>query len=423
MNATHPRATNPQPPTNPCRPSPIAIPPGLAWLQLCNCHNAIATVRARPRSRARTETWALIGPAAGGQASTPRKCFRSDTAPSNRRTVESSNRCHCEAVANACNVGPESPNPEPLPSHTAHPSCKNPHAMDASPCAKDRNRPELGFGFWFWFGLGLGLGYLRAASRLRPETCILYTRQSWTDTQYICTPPSLPLHPIKHAPSVPFHLMLALKSQSPPRVPDKKQTNPGAPRSTPHAARSNPGLGPHWRGLGSAFGGIPGRLCRLAAVRATGTRGRRRGPTTGPWPLASSPTHAAPSLAWMAWVAWEVYRLLWPLSGSSLADHPEIPTSSATRFTPYHSSGPIGVVCRAANLVPFPFPRTFDARLGPFATPHTTKLAVASPWSWVARATKQQHHARPVGTAVRMPAQHTVAPHSQLRESTDFVVA
>lgn len=235
MNATHPRATNPQPPTNPCRPSPIAIPPGLAWLQLCNCHNAIATVRARPRSRACTETWALIGSAAGGQASTPRKCFRSDTAPSNRRTVESSNRCHCEAVANACNVGPESPNPEPLPSHTAHPSCKNPHAMDASPCAKDRNRPELGFGFWFWFGLGFGLGYLRAASRLRPETCILYTRQSWTDTQYICIPPSLPSSPNKTCAICPFSFDAGAKKPIPTTGSRQKTNKPWS--STLNAAR------------------------------------------------------------------------------------------------------------------------------------------------------------------------------------------
>src|SRR5947209_3748675 len=100
-------------------------------------------------------------------------------------------------------------------------------------------------------------------------------------------------------PSVPFHLMPALKRQSPPRVPDRSRTEENKQTlelhgSTPHAARSSPGLGPHWRDLGSAFGGIPGRLCRLAAVRATGTKGRRRGPTTGPWPLARSPTHARP---------------------------------------------------------------------------------------------------------------------------------
>ena len=422
-----------EPPTPNPQPTPVAHRPSPsrpAWLG-CNSATAITLLPRCEQDPGPTHArrhGALIGPEAGGQASTPRKCFRSDTAPSNRRTVESSNRCHCEAVANACNVGPESPNPEPLPSHTAHPSCKIP--MPWMPVPAPRTETAQNSGLGFGFGLGLGLVWDTCAlprdCGLKLVFCTHGSHGRIHSTSAYHRP--FPLHPIKHAPSVPFHLMPALKSQSPPRVPDRsrreeKQTNPGDPRSTPHAARSSPGLGPHWRDLGSAFGGIPGRLCRLAAVRATGTRGRRRGPTTGPWPLASSPTHAAPSLAWMAWVAWEVYRLLL-CYGRFLARAWPI-TQRFPRALRLASllSGPIGVVCRAANLVPFPFPRTFDARLGPFATPHTTKLAVASPWSWVARATKQQHHARPVGTAVRMPAQHTVAPHSQLRESTDFVVA
>lgn len=184
--------------------------------------------------------------------------------------------------------------------------------MPWMPVPAPRTETAQNSGLGFGFGLGLGLVWDTCAlprdCGLKLVFCTHGSHGRIHSTSAYHRP--FPLHPIKHAPSVPFHLMPALKSQSPPRVPDKKQTNPGAPRSTPHAARSNPGLGPHWRGLGSAFGGIPGRLCRLAAVRATGTRGRRRGPTTGPWPLASSPTHAAPSLAWMAWVAWEVYRLL-----------------------------------------------------------------------------------------------------------------
>ena len=174
-----------------------------------------------------------------------------------------------------------------------------------------------------------------------------------------------------------------------------------APRSAPHAPVQDcvQDWLPTGRDLGSAFGGIPGRLCRLAAVRATGTKGRRRGPTTGPWPLARSPTHAALSLARMAWVAWEGYRFGY---GRFLARAWPI-TQRFPRALRLASllAGPLAWSAEPLTLSPFPFPRTFDARLGPFATPHTTSRPPSLSWrrpGTVWSGTSKQHHARPAGT-------------------------
>ncbi len=250
-------------------------------------------------------------------------------------------------------------------------------------------------------GLGLGLGLVWDTCA-PPRSCglklVFSTEYAGTAARDGDTAHRLPpLHPIEDAPSVPSFDAGAKANphrrfQTGRKDRKNKQTlELHAQRSTLRAARSSPGLrpglAPHWAGPWIGF-----RRDSRAAVSAgrrpcngnqrtkTGTNHR----TLASRPLAHPrrPVTSPDGLGGVGGLSiW-----LWPLSGSSLADHPAIPTSFATRFTP---GGPIGVVCRAANPVPVPFPTDF--RCPPWPVRHaahhleTTKLVVASPWYCVVR--------------------------------------
>ncbi len=197
-----------------------------------------------------------------------------------------------------------------------------------------------------------------------------------------------------------------------------------APRSAPHAPVPGlrPGLGDGsplagpWIGFrrdSRAAVSAGGRPCNGNPRTKTGTNHR----TLAPRPLAHPrrPIASPDGLGGVGGLSiW-----LWPLFGSSLADHPEIPTSSCDSL---HSlAGPLAWSAEAANLVP-----SLSHGLSmPALARSPRRTPRSSSWRrpgavWPGRANT---NARPVGTTVRLPTQCTVTHHSQLRESTDFGVA
>ena len=190
-----------------------------------------------------------------------------------------------------------------------------------------------------------------------------------------------------------------------------------APRSAPHAPVPGlrPGLGDGsplagpWIGFrrdSRAAVSAGGRPCNGNPRTKTGTNHR----TLAPRPLAHPrrPIASPDGLGGVGGLSiW-----LWPLFGSSLADHPEIPTSSCDSL---HSlAGPLAWSAEAANLVPSLSHGLSMPALArsPRRTPR--RLVVASPWCCVAQASKQHQ---------RTPGWDDGAPAYTVRSHTSFAAA